>query len=144
MTPGPPAHPPVMRQRTVADPTRQPTGFRGAVPGFPALAPESGRVLRLPAQLAQLAACEPGAFAGVEATAFTESMGTIESFAVRVRNALADGGQFVLDVDNEQSVRQLRTVVEGRPGTVDPAGSPTDPTRPLTLQRTLAAKAWCW
>ena len=139
MTPGPPAHPPVMRQRTVADPTRQPTGFRGAVPGFPALASESGRVLRLPAQLAQLAACEPGAFAGVEATAFTESMGTIESFAVRVRNALADGGQFVLDVDNEQSVRQLRTVVEGRPGTFDPAGSPTDPTRPLTLQRTLAA-----
>lgn len=139
MTWGPPAHPPVMRQRTVTDPTRQPTGFRGAVPGFPSLPTATGNVLRLPAQLTQLAACGDGAFAGIEVTAFTESMGTIESFAQRAHKALQDGGQFVLDVDNEQSVRQLRTVVEGRPGTFDPAGSPTDPTRPLTLQRTLAA-----
>ncbi len=139
MTWGPPAHPPVMRQRTVSDPTRQPTGFRGAVPGFPSLATATGNVLRLPAQLTQLAACGDGAYAAIEVAAFTESMGTIESLAMRMHGALQEGGQVVLDVDNEQSVRQLRAVVEGRPGSFDPAGSPMDPSRPLALQRVLAA-----
>jgi tetratricopeptide (TPR) repeat protein len=138
MTPRHPVHSPVMRQRTVADANAQPTGFRGAVPGFPAIAAGSGSVLRLPANLAAMANSN-GSIEAIEVSAFTESMGPIEAFARRMAAMLTDGGQLVLDIDNEQSVRQLRSVVEGRPGTFDPAGSPTDPTRPMSLQRALLA-----
>lgn len=129
-----------MRQRTVAKRDLQPTGFRGAVPSFPATGSGAGpgSVLRLPLGNGRGDVPE-GTFARIEVTAFTESMGPIERFASTLAQRLEKGGTLLFDLDHESSVRSLRTVLEGRPGTFEPAGSCVDPTRPLPLKRTLAA-----
>jgi tetratricopeptide (TPR) repeat protein len=60
---------------------------------------------------------------------------------VRLLARLAPGGTLLLDVDNVQSSRMLRLVVDGRPGSFDPVGSTDDPSLCLSLRRTLAAAA---
>jgi tetratricopeptide (TPR) repeat protein len=134
----------------------QPTGFRGPVRGWADLAPESRRSLLLPRDRTALPgfarACEARAArvseaqseAGydlIEVRAVTESLGRVEDVMAELARVMAPGGTVLLDVDNVQSPRMLRMVVEGRPGSFDPAGSTDDPSLPLPLRRVLAAIA---
>ncbi|MGE3171691.1 MAG: glycosyltransferase [Planctomycetota bacterium] len=120
---------------------RLPAGFHGPVEAFAALAPvrEGAVVLRLPDRDRTLGTVDGGPFAAIEVRDFTESMGTIEAALRRCADLLEPDGTLVLDVENQQSPRQLRLVIEGRPGSFDPAGSLLDPSRPLPLRRLLQA-----
>lgn len=118
-----------------------PNGFLGPVRGWASLLPPAQAPLQLPRQRARLRA-EPGALHDcIEIQAWTESLGRIEESLPELVRHLTDGGTLLLDVDNIQSARMLRLVVEGRPGQFDPAGSTDDPSLPLPLQRVLAAAA---
>ncbi|MEQ1630758.1 MAG: glycosyltransferase [Planctomycetota bacterium] len=141
MTPGHPRQAPWCGKGQLARNNEQATGFRGAVSGFPAVSVVAGdvSVLRLPSALRTNAALPDRKFAAIEVAAFTESMGTIESFAAQLATRLQPGGTLVLDLDNECATRQLRMLVEGRPGSFEPAGSIVDPSRPLPLRRALQA-----
>lgn len=118
-----------------------PIGFQGPVRAWSGLVPASRRTLQLPRDRAMLRAPAAGAepFELVEVQAVTESLGRIEDALQQLTSRLVDGGRLLLDVDNAQSLRQLRIVVEGRPGCFDPAGSTDDPTQALLLRRVLAA-----
>lgn len=120
-----------------------PTGFSGPAKGWRSLVPAAGRTLQLPRDRQRLAARTGDAprFDAIEVTAFTESQGRIEDAIAAWANALADGGTLVLDVDNVQSARMLRIVLDGRPGACDPAGSAQDASQALPLRRVLAAAA---
>ena len=119
------------------------TGFLGPVKGWGGLVPSARSARILPEQLdlwrSDAAAGE--ALDLVEVRALTESMGRVEDafadFAARLRSE----GTLLVDVDNLQSARMLRMVVEGRPGAFDPSGSPQDPNQALPLRRVLAAAA---
>tara|TARA_R110002072_G_scaffold174303_4_gene329482 strand:- start:97022 stop:99490 length:2469 start_codon:yes stop_codon:yes gene_type:complete len=120
-----------------------PTGFLGPVKGWGSLVPAARNTLQLPRDWQQWradTACDATRDL-IELTAFTESMGRIEDAFCDLASQLVDGGTFVCDVDNLQSARQLRLVVEGRPGSFDPVGSSKDPSQPLLLRRVLAATA---
>jgi tetratricopeptide (TPR) repeat protein len=127
--------------------SNQPTGFQGPVSGFAALsrARDGAAVLRLPrdgAAPAGLGEGGPASFDAIEVTAFTESMGTVETALRRLCELLRPDGTLLLGVENAQSLRCLRAVLEGRPGTFDPVGSIVDPCQPLALRRlVLAAEA---
>lgn len=122
-----------------------PTGFQGPVRAWADLVPEAERVLQLPHDRPLLRAA--GAPSGdsrfdlVEVQAITESLGRIEDVLQDLARRLVDGGRLLLDVDNVQSLRMLRIVVEGRPGCFDAAGSTDDPSQALGLRRVLAATA---
>jgi len=120
-----------------------PAGFLGPVKGWGGLVPAARSVLQLPRDRALLRenAGTAGArtFDCVEVQAFTESLGRIEDAVRDLAGRLADGGTLLLDVDNLQSPRMLRLVVEGRPGSFDPAGSTDDPSQALPLRRVLNA-----
>ena len=141
MTPGHPRQTPGCGKGKLASTIEQATGFAGAVLGFPAISAGAlgGSVLRLPSATRAPSALPERQFAAIEVAAFTESMGTIESFAAQLASRLQPGGKLVLDIDNEHCVRQLRLVIEGRSGTFDPVGSFVDPSRPLPLRRVLEA-----
>lgn len=131
-----------LRQRNVDQNSNEAIGFLGPVRGFPTPCSDAGAgaaVLRLPAVGASLPAVDAGPLQAIEVRAVTESMGTVESALARCAAALAPGGRIAIDVENEQSLRRLRAVVDGRPGTFDPAGSLLDPSQALPLRRVLAA-----
>lgn len=120
-----------------------PTGFLGPVKGWGSLVPAAQNTLQLPRDWQQW---RVGADSGsdhdlIELTAFTESMGRVEDSFCDLARQLVAGGTFLCDFDNLQSARQLRLVVEGRPGSFDPVGSSKDPSQPLLLRRALAATA---
>ncbi|MBL8731274.1 MAG: glycosyltransferase [Planctomycetes bacterium] len=119
-----------------------PNGFLGPVKGWGSLVPAAQRGLQLPRIGTPWT--EPlgqGPFELVELNAFPESFGRIEDALPRLAQSLVPGGTLLLDVDNIQSARMLRMVVEGRPGCFDPAGSTDDPGQALPLRRVLAATA---
>ncbi len=122
-----------------------PTGFSGPVKGWSGLVPEARRTLRLPRDRAALRGAGQSAnderFDLIEVQAFTESLGRIEDALSDLARRLDDGGTLLLDVDNLQSARMLRLVVEGHPGSFDPAGSTDDPSQFLPLRRVLNAAA---
>jgi tetratricopeptide (TPR) repeat protein len=122
-----------------------PTGFQGPVRAWSDFVPVAQRVLQLPHDRALLrSAGTPSgapAFDLVEVQAITESLGRIEDVLQDLAGRLVDGGTLLLDVDNVQSLRMLRIVVEGRPGCFDAAGSTDDPSQALALRRVLAATA---
>ena len=124
-----------------------PTGFQGPVRAWSSLVPAAAQTLQLPRDRALLrvpAAPSPTAapqFDLVEVQAVTESLGRIEDVLRDLAARLVDGGTLLLDIDNVQSLRMLRLVVEGRPGGFDPAGSTDDPTQVLACRRVLAAAA---
>jgi len=105
------------------------------------IVPGAERALRLPRDRALLKEPAAAPFDLVEVTAFTESLGRIEDALQDLAQRLAPGGSLLLDIDNVQSLRMLRIVVEGRPGSFDPAGSTDDPSQALLLRRVLAAAA---
>jgi tetratricopeptide (TPR) repeat protein len=113
----------------------QPTGLRGPVACFSALVPSGGRVLHMPGRNS----AEKHDAVVVEV--LTESMGPVERALQEIAARLADGGALVLDVENSQSLRRLRMVVEGRPGSFDPVDSFEDPAQALPLRRLLQASA---
>jgi glycosyltransferase involved in cell wall biosynthesis len=127
-----------------------PQGFLGPVASLTALRPEGATGLsrlRLPAASQQSGSpddalhTEGHSFDGIEVWAFTESMGPIERALAGWSRQLDDGGRLVVDVENAQSMRQLRTVLEGRPGQFDPFGDPCDPSQAVTLRRLIDAAA---
>ena len=129
-----------MQQRT----DMRPTGFSGPVVGLGELRGKAERVLLLPKDLAvvrqwrqQRDAVPP--YQLIEVRALTESMGRVEDLLRDLAGMLEDGGTLLLDVDNTQSVRQLRAVLEGRPGSFDPVGSCEDPSRAVSRKRMLQA-----
>jgi Tfp pilus assembly protein PilF len=117
------------------------TGFLGPVKGWGSLVPSAQHALQLPRDAREWRAGEDrnDTLDLVELTAFTESMGRVEDAFVDFAALLRDGGSLLVDVDNLQSARMLRMVVEGRPGSFDPVGSSKDPSQPLLLRRVLAA-----
>lgn len=119
------------------------SGFHGPVRGWGSLVPDARRILQLPRDRAVWAAAagngEAPAWDVIEIQAWTESLGRIEDTLARLTRSLAEGGTLLLDVDNLQSPRMLRMVVEGHPGSFDPAGSTDDPSLALPLRRVLAA-----
>lgn len=119
----------------------QPRGFQGTVPSFSTLVPANGTVLRLlgAAAMAEALAASAATHDVIVVDALTESMGTVESVLQRLVAQLNDGGTLLLDVENSQSLRQLRLVLEGRVGGFDPSGSIEDPSQALPLRRLLAA-----
>lgn len=70
---------------------------------------------------------------------FTESMGDLRRAVHMLVEALPPGGGIVFDLSNLQSPQSLRRVLEGRPGSLDPAGSLRDPDRPVLLHQFLEA-----
>ncbi|MEZ6036277.1 MAG: glycosyltransferase [Planctomycetota bacterium] len=117
-----------------------PTGFLGPAKGWGSLVPDAARVLRLP-QPATREVVGQGPFELIELRALTESMGRVEDALRQLAGNLVDGGTLLCDIDNVQSARMLRMVVEGRPGQFDPAGSSQDPSQALPLRRVLLAAA---
>lgn len=117
-----------------------PIGCQGPVRTWASLVPAATRALQLPRDRAQLRTAD-GDFDLLEVTAVTESLGRVEDALADLAKRLAAGGTLLLDVDNQQSLRLLRLVVEGRPGCFDPAGSTDDPSQFLSLRRVLAATA---
>lgn len=122
----------------------RPTGFSGPVVGLGDLRGQAARVLALPRDLGvvgqwrqQHEAVPP--FDRIEVLALTESMGRVEDLLRDLAGMLATGGTLLLDVENAQSVRQLRQVLEGRPGSFDPIGSCEDPSQALGKKRLLQA-----
>jgi len=119
-----------------------PHGFRGTVESWQEL-PIPAPSLALPSQgavrdgLLELPAV--GAHEAVEIRGVTESMGALEGFVARVAAAMTAGGSLALEVENLQSPRSLRRVLEGKTGAMDPVGSLRDPSRPLYLPRLLTA-----
>ncbi|MBL8730098.1 MAG: glycosyltransferase [Planctomycetes bacterium] len=118
-----------------------PRGFLGPVRAWAGLVPAAQRVLQLPRDRGRLGADGTDVFDLIEVQALTESMGRVEDVLARLVARLAPGGTLLLDVDNVQSPRMLRLVVDGRPGSFDPIGSTDDPSQCLTLRRALAAAA---
>jgi Tfp pilus assembly protein PilF len=118
-----------------------PTGFLGPVKGWGSLVPAAQSMLQLPRDLQQwhVGADRLAKFDLIEVRAFTESLGRVEGAFRELAAQLVDGGTFLCDLDNLQSARQLRLVVEGRPGGFDPVGSLSDPSQPLLLRRALMA-----
>lgn len=123
-----------------------PIGFLGPLRGWSSLVPTARRTLQLPRdrQLLREAVRLPdGGAAGrydlVEVQAFTESLGRIEDALPDLARQMSDDGTLLLDVDNLQSPRVLRLVVDGRPGWLDVAGSTDDPSQALSLRRVLMA-----
>lgn len=122
-----------------------PTGFQGPIRAWNSLVPAASRVLRLPQdggrRAASAAADAPqnSVYDLIEVRAVTESMGRIEDALVDLAGQLAEDATLLLDFDSLQSMRMLRMVVEGAPGSFDPAGSIDDPSQALALGRVLAA-----
>ncbi|MBK8101541.1 MAG: glycosyltransferase [Planctomycetes bacterium] len=126
----------------------RPVGFCGPVACWQDLLPPAERVLRLPHDRARVGLAprsrgevvEPSLrFQLIEVQSFTESLGRIEDALPTLAERLTDDGVLVVEVDNLQSPRQLRLVLEGRPGAFDVAGSLEDPALPLPLRRVLSA-----
>ncbi|MEO6597419.1 MAG: glycosyltransferase [Planctomycetota bacterium] len=118
-----------------------PTGFLGPVRGWASLVPTAQRTLQLPRdrrRLREMPANE-APFDLIEVQAFTESLGRIEDALGDLARRLTPDGTLLLDIDNVQSARMLRMVVEGRPGSFDPAGSTDDPSLCLPLRRVMVA-----
>jgi len=115
-----------------------PTGFHGPVKGWGSLVPSAERTLQLPRERRTWRDVE-GPFDLVEVTALTESLGRVEDAFAQFAARLCDGGVLLCDVDNVQSARNLRMVIEGRPGGFDPVGSSQDPSQALPLRRVLSA-----
>lgn len=128
-----------------ADTDMRPTGFSGPVVGLGDLRRHAERVLVLPRDLAALAAFRQqrseASWQRIEVLALTESMGRVEDLVRDLAAMLEAGGTLLLDVENLQSVRQLRAVLEGRPGSFDPFGSCEDPSQALSRRRLLQALA---
>jgi tetratricopeptide (TPR) repeat protein len=118
-----------------------PIGFLGPVRSWTSLVPTVPGTLVLPRDRAQLDAAGTASLDQVEVQAVTESFGRIETSLASLTGRLRDGGLVWLDVDSVQSARMLRLVIEGRPGSFDPAGSLDDPSQCLPLRRVLAAAA---
>lgn len=138
-----------------------PIGFQGPVNAWSGLVPTARRSLRLPVdgrstagiadrvESAAKPACQEPApresadepLDLIEVQALTESMGRVEDALRGFAGRLAEGGTLLLDVENLQSMRSLRLVLEGRPGSFDPAGSSDDPSQALAAKRVLAACA---
>lgn len=112
-----------------------PTGFQGPVKAWSSLVPDAERTLCLPGGRG---AVDSG-YDLIEVRALTESLGRVEDALRDLAGRLVDGGRLLLDVDNLQSLRMLRQVLEGRPGAFDPAGSTDDPSQALPLKRVIAA-----
>lgn len=125
----------------VAGNGNQPIGFSGLVNSFATLVANGATILRLPgpdgaaATLAAVAVPQ----AAIVVAAITESMGPVESAIAAIASKLANGGALLLDIENNQSLRQLHIVLEGRFGSFDPVGSIEDPSQVLSLKRVLAA-----
>ncbi|MGC6486462.1 MAG: glycosyltransferase [Planctomycetota bacterium] len=118
------------------------SGFLGPVKGWRSLVPDAASAVQLPRDLgAWRDRGSAQVYDLVEVRAFTETMGRPEEAFAAFADGLRDGGALLLDVDNLQSPRMLRVVVEGRPGSFDPVGSPRDPSQPLLLRRALSAAA---
>lgn len=115
-----------------------PCGFQGPVKAWSSLVPAAQRALRLP-YVATEALASDGSFDLVEIQALTESRGRIEDALADLARRLEDDGTLLLDVENQQSLRMLRLVLEGWPGGFEPAGSTDDPSQALPLRRVLAA-----
>lgn len=118
-----------------------PIGFHGPVKGWWSLVPAAHNTLQLPGELSQWRVSPDCAATRdlIEVTALTESMGRVEDAFLHLAAQLVEGGTFLCDFDNMQSARQLRMVIEGRPGSFDPVGSSKDPSQALLLRRVLAA-----
>ena len=117
-----------------------PRGFQGPIAGWKSLVPTAERCLQLPRDLEQVRASSVSASLDlVEVVAFTESAGRIEDAMADLARRLEPGGTLLLDVDNLQSARSLRLVLEGRTGCFEPVGSSDDPSQALPLRRVLAA-----
>lgn len=119
------------------------TGFLGPVNGWGSLVPAAQRSLRLPFEVE---AWRAGAYGEasldlIEVDALTESMGRVEDAFAGFAQQLRAGGALLVDVENLQSSRMLRMVIDGRAGSFDPIGDPKDPSQPLLLRRALAAAA---
>lgn len=120
-----------------------PRGFRGSVTTFAGLCPQSGRTLVLPEEGGQRDRALPDedreSCDTVVVERVTESMGPIEGAVAGWTARLAPGGTLLLEVHNRQSLRQLRMVLEGRPGSLEALDLPEDPCQALPLKRVLAA-----
>ncbi len=122
---------------------RLPTGFQGPVRGWRSLVPTANRVLRWPGDAAEWRARgerDPG-YDLIEVTALTESLGRPEDALAAFAKALSPNGTLLLDVENAQCSRELRLVLEGRPGSFDAFGSTDDPSVAMLLRRLVAAVA---
>jgi tetratricopeptide (TPR) repeat protein len=116
-----------------------PIGFQGPVRTWSGLVPAAARLRQWPGDAAQLRSAAPAGLELLEVCAITESLGRVEDGLAMLAGHLADGGTMLLDVDNLQSLRMLRLVVEGHPGSFEPAGSSEDPAQALPLRRVLLA-----
>ncbi len=122
--------------------TTLPFGFLGPVRTWRSLVPAAERAIALPQARVRWNACDADQrFDCIEVQALTESLGRVEDAVRGFAGRLQAGGVLLLDVDNLQSPRMLRLVVEGRPGCFDPSGSTDDPSQALPLRRVLAAVA---
>lgn len=118
-----------------------PTGFQGNVANWGELVPAGEQRFSWPAQAAQWREQRPGrgSLRCMEVTALTESLGRIEDAVAAFAQTLAPDGVLLLDVENAQSARALRIVLEGRPGAFDAHGSCDDPSVATSLRRLVAA-----
>ena len=122
--------------------TTLPYGFLGPVRTWGSLVPTAQHSIVLPRARTRWHAVDAAQrFDCIEVQAITESLGRIEDAMRGFAGRLQAGGVLLLDVDNLQSPRMLRMVIEGRPGCFDPSGSTDDPSQALGLRRVLAATA---
>ncbi|GAB4136661.1 MAG: hypothetical protein Fur0037_01320 [Planctomycetota bacterium] len=122
----------------------RPTGFAGPVPRLGDLRPAADRVLLLPSSFEVVERWRSERGEGeildrIDVLALTESMGRVEALFSDLAAMLAPAGRLLVDVENAQSLRQLRSAIEGRPGPFDPVGSLEDPSRPLSRSRLVHA-----
>lgn len=116
-----------------------PIGFQGPVRTWSGLVPAAAAARQWPRDSAALRGAGAADLDLLEVSAITESLGRVEDGLRLLAGHLAVGGTLLLDVDNQQSLRMLRLVVEGRAGSFEPAGSTEDPSQALPLRRVLLA-----
>lgn len=122
----------------------RPQGFGGTIDCWQELLPAAGSLLRLPGQ-----GVRDGPFLRLPDTprspdvilveSLAESLGHLEEFVKVAAARLAPGGALMLDMENLAAPRSVRFVLEGRPGSLDPAGSSRQPERRVHRRRVLAA-----
>ncbi len=121
---------------------RLPIGFAGSATSPESLLGAQGPILRLPQDGERdgpFVRIPRGPHAAILIDALAESLGNVEGLMRAAAAALSEDGQLVVDAENQQSMRELRTVVEGRTNGLEPYGSVRDPERPVALRRLLKA-----